>query len=249
MKRYKSSNMASRKSEGRKGSFFRWALISLIVFVTGGGIYLWFFTEVFSVREINMYEGTNLPVDLLSKSAEEYVGCNIFMIPLDNLKEKLMEFSDVSDIVFRRNLFHSINCYLKVRKPVAAVLCGDMREVDENGIMLSGRVTEEGVDLPLITGINDLDAESGKQELKKALEVLGLLKECGFSPARQLSEIHIENEEITLVWMDIGSVIRIGKEGFEERIRKLKSVYSVLEEQQSFPKMVDLRFNRQVVIR
>jgi cell division septal protein FtsQ len=220
-----------------------------MVFITGGGIYLWFFTDVFSVREINMYEGTNLPVDLLSKSAEEYVGCNIFMIPLGNLKAKLMEFNDVADVVFKRNLFHSINCYLKARKPVAAVLCGGLREVDENGVMLSGRITEEGVDLPLITGINDVNAELGKQELKRALKVLGLLKECGFSPARQLSEIHVENEEIILVWMDSGSVIRLGKEGFEERIRKLKNVYSVLKEQQSFPKMVDLRFNRQVVIR
>lgn len=76
-----------------------------------------------------------------------------------------------------------------------------------------------------------------------------MFKECGFSPDHQLSEIHIEDKEIILVWMDMGSVIRLGKEGFEQRIRKLKSVYGVLKEQKSFPKLVDLRFNRQVVIR
>lgn len=249
MKKSKSSNMASRNLEIKKSSSLRWGTMFLMVLIAGGGIYLWFFTGVFNVQKINMYEGTDLPVDSLLKSADEYVGCNIFMIPLGSLKRKLLEYNDVADVVFRRKFFHSIDCYLKARKPVAAVLCGELREVDESGVMLSGRVTEESVDLPVITGIEDIDTEEGKKELKTALEVLGLLKECGFSPARQLSEIHIENEEIILVWMDVGSVIRLGKEEFEERIHKLKSVYSVLKEQKSFPKLVDLRFSRQVVIR
>ena len=249
MQRHKNSNMASRKTDIKKSSFSRWVSMLVMVLVTGGGIYIWGFTDCFTVHEINIYEGTNLPVDSLSILAEEYIGCNVFMISLDNLKEKFLECSDVADVVFKRNLLHRIDCYLKARKPVAAVLCGDLREVDENGIMLSGRITGGSVDLPLITGIEDIDTEVGREELKVALGVLGMFKECGFSPDHQLSEIHIEDKEIILVWMDMGSVIRLGKEGFEQRIRKLKSVYGVLKEQKSFPKLVDLRFNRQVVIR
>jgi len=249
MLRQRNSNMASRKTKIKKRSFSRWVSMLVMVLIAGGGIYLWGFTDFFTVREINIYEGTNLPVDSLSMLTEEYIGCNVFMVSLDNLKEKFLECSDVADVVFKRNLLRRIDCYLKARKPVAAVLCGGLREVDENGIMLSGRMTGESVDLPLITGIDDLDSEAGREEIKVALRVLGLFKECGFSPAHQLSEIHVEDKEIILVWMDMGSVIRLGKEGFEQRIRKLKNVYGVLKEQKSFPMLVDLRFSRQVVIR
>ncbi|MBD3178852.1 MAG: hypothetical protein GF417_04210, partial [Candidatus Latescibacteria bacterium] len=121
--------------------------------------------------------------------------------------------------------------------------------VDECGVVLSGRISSGGVDLPLITGVSDLNGEEGRRGLIKALEALRIFKEYGFSPAKQLSEIHIENEEIIFIWLDVGSVIRVGRKNLEERIRKLKSIYHLLEEKGSFPELVDLRFKHQVVVR
>ncbi len=249
MKRNSKSVMASRNSKVNKNHRSRLILLLAAIFIAGGGVYLWFFTGVFTVRQIYIYEGTNLPVDSLSKCKEKYIGCNIFTIPLDELKMDILECPDVEDVVFKRNSFHRINCYLKARNPVAAVLSGELREVDENGVFLSTKVTDKSVDLPLITGITDIDDETGRKELKKALKVLDLFKKSGFSPAHQLSEIHVEGEEVALVWMGNGSIIRLGKNSLEQRVHKLKSVYKVLKEQEIFPEMIDLRFSSQVVIR
>lgn len=249
MRRNSKSVMASRNSTVNKNHSSRLILLFTIIFIAGGGLYLWFFTGVFTVRQINIYEGTDLPFDSLSKCKEQYIGCNIFTIPLEELKMDILECGDVEDVVFKRNSFHRINCYLKARNPVAAVLCGEVREVDENGVFLSRNITGKSVDLPLITGIKDIDDETGRKKLKKALKVLDIFKKSGFSPAHQLSEIHIEEEEVALVWMGNGSIIRLGKYSLEQRVHKLKSVYKVLKEQEIFPKMVDLRFSRQVVIR
>ncbi len=85
------------------------------------------------------------------------------------------------------------------------------------------------IDLPVITGLaaNDMEKDSGKKQVGKALEVLGLLKEFGFSPAEQLSEINVDGEDVVLVWMDSGTLVKVGRDGFEERIRKFRAVYSV----------------------
>ena len=66
---------------------------------------------------------------------------------------------------------------------------------------------------------------------------------------RQLSEIHIDEDEIVLVWMDSGTLVRVGRGGFEERIRKFRAVYPSLREQGGLPDQIDLRFDRQVVVR
>jgi cell division septal protein FtsQ len=107
------------------------------------------------------------------------------------------------------------------------------------------------IDLPVITGLNDRDMEmdSGKRRVGKALEVLDLLKEFGFSPAEQLSEINMDGEEVVLVWMDSGTLVRVGKDGFEERIRKFRAVFPSLREQGGLPDLIDLRFDRQVIVR
>ena len=81
------------------------------------------------------------------------------------------------------------------------------------------------------------------------MSALGTLNDYGFSTAGELSEIHIQNDEVMLVLMRTGTLVRLGSENFARRIQKLYAVYGVLDDDGSFPDMIDLRFNRQVVVR
>lgn len=243
------SKMASRRSEKRKKTARLWISAAATALMIAAFIYLWHFSDFLTVNEIRLHGDNNLPIDSLSVVKDRYIGSNIVTIPLDRLRAGLMECRDVAEVVFKRKPPHRVECYLKERKPVAGVLCGKIYEVDEKGIVLSPGISGESVDLPLITGVCDLQSDKGKEDLKKALDVLALLKASGFSPSDQLSEIHMEDGEISLVWLKIGAVIRLGDGYFEERIQKLRNVYEVLERQSSFPRLIDLRFSRQVVIR
>jgi cell division septal protein FtsQ len=212
-------------------------------------VYIWFFSGWLSVKKINLYGRRELPVDSLRVITQQYVGRNILTVPLGQLEADFLRHRDIASVSFRKRYPDRLDCYLSERKPVAAVVCGEMFEVDENGVVLSGRISSGGVDLPLITGVESLEAEEGKRTLGKALEALRIFREYGFSPAKQLSEIHIEDGEIILIWLEVGSIVRVGKENLEERIRKLKSIYHFLEREESFPEMVDLRFRHQVIVR
>ncbi len=243
-----------RRKRKKRGISIRKAVISLLsVLLVGALSFIVFFTSLFEIREIRLHGGRYLPFDSLRTAADEYIGCNIFSFSSDRFERSMKRYAEVFDVSFRRRMFHTLDCYFHERIPVALVSGREMTGVDAHGVIIprrSGSVSWD-IDLPIITGIDpgELELDSGKIKLSKALKVLELLKEFGFSPAEELSEIHLEKEDVILVWMGNGSRILMGKDRFQERIRNFKAVYDVLEESGSFPNSIDLRFERQVVIR
>jgi cell division septal protein FtsQ len=176
---------------------------------------------------------------------------NSLTVPLAGAKKRLLSFNEVRDVTFTRRPFHRLDCSLVKREPVALLASRDMLEIDAEGVVIPRRAGNGDIDLPIVTGIpsSELGKPHGKGSVRKAVEVLKVLKELGFSPAEQLSEIHVEGDEIELVWIGTGTLIKLGREEYAGKIRKLKTVYGVFNEAGRFPELIDLRFDRQVVIR
>lgn len=209
-----------------------------------------FFTGLFEIRELHLHGGRHLPVRSLAEKINGYRGSNVFLVPLGDLRRLLMEDTAVGTVTFKRRLPHGLDCYLRERQPAALLSLGEMAEVDAEGVVIPAGSRSTPIDLPVITGLRREElAGRGREKIKRALEALSLLGRFGFSPAEQLSEIHVEGEEISLVWMGSGTFVRLGSEEFEERIRKFRAVYPALVEQGRLPAEVDLRFDRQVVVR
>jgi cell division protein FtsQ len=224
---------------------------SITAVVLGICLYVFFFTGIFEIREIRVHGGRNLSVESLSESTNRYIGSNVFTVSLSEIRRILMEDPAVGKVSFRRRPPHKLDCYLRQREPVALISSGGIAEVDVEGVVVRSPNLSTEIDLPVITGIDagELDTETGRAKVLSALEVLELLKEFGFSPAEQLSEIHLDKDEVVLVWMDSGTIVRVGSEGFREKILKLRAVYGALKEYDNLPQLVDLRFERQVVVR
>jgi cell division septal protein FtsQ len=172
-------------------------------------------------------------------------------LPLSTIRDRLLRFPEIRDVVFKRRLMGRIDCYLLQRKPVALVAGERFAEIDREGVVIPRKAGNADIDLPVVTGLGagTLDTPAGREALQRALEVLRLLNEYGFSPAEQLSEIHIEGDEIMLVLLGTGTLVQLGSEDFSSRIRKLHAVYGALDENERFPELIDLRFDRQVVVR
>jgi cell division septal protein FtsQ len=210
-----------------------------------------FMTGLFEVHEIRVHGSRNLPVESLQNRTGKWIGANVFTVPLSEIREALQSDPSVSSVSFRRRLPHRLDCYLREREPVALINLDSMAEVDAAGVVIPADGGSMDIDLPVITGLGagDIKDEKGGELVGKALEVLELLKEFGFSPAEQLSEIHIDGEDIVLVWMDSGTLVRVGRDDFEARIRKFRAVFPSLREQGGLPGQIDLRFDRQVIVR
>ena len=231
-----------------------WQRIIVPVFaaaVIGGLLYLSFGTGKMALREVEFHGGVDLPSDSLQVIRASLLGKNMLTAPLSAIRKRIMQFPEIRDVVFKRRLMGRIDCYLLQRKPVALVSGKRLMEIDREGIVIPRRAGNADIDLPVVTGLEEreLGSPAGRDALLKALEALRLLNEYGFSPAEQLSEIHIEGDEIMLVLMGTGTLVRLGSEIFSRRIRKLNAVYGALDDEERFPEMIDLRFDRQVVVR
>lgn len=244
---------AVRKTEKKRKKKNVKARVILILSAAGlmGAVYLFFFTSVFELREIRLNGGRYLPLDSLETVTEDFLGENIFTVSISELRKRIMRYPEVGEVKFMRRPFHLIDCYLIERTPVALIALDVLAAVDADGVIIPQRDKAWNVDLPLITGVDskEISEKSGNVKILKALRVLELLKEFGFSPAEQLSEIHVVSEDVQLVWLGEGTLIQVGREKYLQRIRNLRAVYSVLADCEKFPKFIDLRFERQVVIR
>lgn len=239
--------MATRKRKRRNHHAIRF-IPPLVVAALAIFIYVFIGTDSFAVREVEFYGSNTIPRDSLGTIKAGLMGRNMLTLPLSRVREQFMNFPEIRDVIFKRKLFHQLDCYLQKREPVALIAASDMFEVDESGFVIPSRAGGSNVDLPVITGISkgELDTREGKEKLDNALEVLRLLKAFGFSPAEQLSEIHVENDEVMLIWIGTGTLIHVGRSDYGERIRKLRAVYGVFADN---PQLIDLRFDRQVVVR
>lgn len=215
-----------------------------------GTAWMLLFTGLFEIRELRVHGSGRLRLESLRGTADSYRGANVFLVPLDDLREALMEDPAVGTVTFRRRLPHGLDCYLRERQPAALISLGEIAEVDAHGVVIPAGPHEIEIDMPVITGIGQEEADGpGRTKILRALEVLSLLGRFGFAPAEQLSEIHVDGTDISLVWMGSGTLVHVGAEQFEERIRKFRAVYPALVEQGRLPAEIDLRFDRQVVVR
>lgn len=233
-----------------------WAIPVVAVLLVAAGLYVIFMTDSFALKEVKVLGSAGLPMDSLRTVTAGLVGKNMFMASLEGVRRDLMHFPAVRDVTFRRRLFHRLDCYLRSREPVALVAAdrnpgGALLEVDSEGVIMPRGSGSAEIDLPVITGIGHGEVldEEDTRKIHEALQVLQLLHSFGFSPAEQLSEIHFERDEMIVILMGTGSTVRVGRGEYREKIRKLRAVYAVLDEQERFPDMIDLRFERQVVVR
>lgn len=251
MKRTKTKRMASRSRKARVHPWRKFVAPLAAVLICAGA-YVFLMTDIFTVEKVQFIGARELPIDSLHAATAGIIGHNLFTLPLARIREHLRErFPEIKEITFRKRPLHRLDCYLRQREPVAILAAETIHEIDEDGVVIPQKGRGSDIDLPVITGITDkeLGEKEGKRKLRKALDVLELLKMFNFSPADQLSEIHMENDEIILVLLGTGTLVRMGEEGYLEKVQKLRVVYPTLEEQPHFPDVIDLRFDKQVVVR
>ena len=199
--RVKRAGIIGRESSHR-GAGLRILVSAVILVVTTGGlVWLLFFSPVFEVREVNYHGKVRVPEERLNAAEKQILGRSMFLAPFDSLRNLIESYPEVKKVVFRRKLFHTIDCYLIERKPVALILNPTVFGVSEDCVLLRRDLDPDCMDLPMITGLStkDLMTQKGMERLKKAITVLNLFKESGFEGEIEVSEIYVRGEDISMV--------------------------------------------------
>ena len=249
MKFWEAHGMAAREATPKPRIPRKLRALAAGIIAVAVCIVLW--PGVFVITDVEFHGCGAIPRDSLKRVRALLIGKNLATASVAGARTRLLEFPEVQDVVFKRRFRHTLECYLVKREPVALLVAGDILEVDGDGVIIPRRSGCGDIDLPVITGIDkrDLCARKGARGIERAIEVLTLFRDLGFSPAKQLSEIHVDGDDVDLVWMGTGTVVRLGRDDYANRVRKLRTVFGILNDREQFPQLIDLRFDRQVVVR
>ena len=249
MRYWDSTGMVGRKTQHRRRVSRKWFALAAVGIGAAAAVALW--SGIFIITDVQFFGGGTLPQDSLKRIRTSLIGKNLVTVSFSDARETLLAFPEVREATFSRRPWHEVECRVVKREPVALLVSGDILEVDEEGVIIPRRAGKGDLDLPVITGISprEIGEQSGAIGIARAVEVLDLFKKLGLSPARQLSEIHVSGENVDLVWMGTGTLIRLGRDQYASRVGKLKTVIGILNDRERFPSVIDLRFDRQVVVR
>lgn len=119
-----------------------------------GGYYFVTSSSRFAIREIEVTGNHQLSADQVRATLPARIGDNVFETNLDTLVDELRENPWIARAEARRILPHTIVIDVREHVPAALVQLGGMYLVDANGHAFKRAEPDEGVGLPIITGLD-----------------------------------------------------------------------------------------------
>ncbi len=160
----------------------------------------------------------------------------------------------VEKVKVNRYFPHTMSIEVSEWEPAAIVNVGCLYYLDRKGEIFKPLARGDSLDFPVITGITDEDLARDpagcKGMLKTALDLSDLLKVGSVFRLQDISEIHIDKGYgYTLFTAEGGVPIKLGNDGFTEKLARLSRIYKDLSTQLQVVEYVDLNYNDKIVVK
>lgn len=160
----------------------------------------------------------------------------------------------IEQVQVRRYFPHTLSIALTERTPVALANVGYLCYLDARGKLFKSLVDGDRLDFPLITGISEEDLEKdreGCQEaLRGALALIDSLKKGTVFGLEEVSEIHYDKGYgFTLFTVQGGVPVKLGKDGFNEKLARLSAIYRQLKAQMQELDYIDLDYGDRIIVK
>ena len=159
-------------------------------------------------------------------------GRNLLSLDVEAVERALSTHPWVRQVRVRRELPSRLVVELEEYHPVALLALGELYLVDDRGQPFKRATVNDELDLPLVTGV---DREDFTGDRARALEVLARAVNvadayCRLSGQKKgdLSEVHVELDEVTVVTVD-GQEVHLGAGDLEPKLQRLKKVRAELD--------------------
>ena len=168
------------------------------------------------------------------------------------------------DVFLRPEYPNHISIFVDEKRPVAYIQLDRMYGLDEDAAVIPLTTTERLPDLPVITGSGNLRPDmfetsgegrvnpSAENEfsLIQALYIIEKLRSHSSEMLSRISEVYIADPiDPILFTTEDGIVVRIGVGSLTDKLERLDSMLTQLENVDIKTPIIDLRFRDQVIIR
>jgi cell division protein FtsQ len=185
-------------------------------------------------------------------------GRNTFSVDLNEARDMVTSHPFVKEAVIKRRLPKKVNIVITEREPAAFVMVDGLYVMDRKGELFKRYSVEDGLDLPVITGMGHLVTD-GEGEFQSAIEpeflselftLIGVLKEGDKFKLKSISEIHVDpTYGFSLYTLNEGVRVEIGKDDFTRKVSNFNKVLEARGGRLSGIEAIDLTSDRGVVVR
>ena len=202
-------------------------------------------TPFFRLEDVNFQGNKQVSqVELLQKGGLEDK-LNILSLNLSDVKKKMEAIPWVKSVQLRRELPNKLLVSVQERQPLSLVLVdGSLHFLDREGLAFKKVERREGLNLPVLTGLQKGDWQENGYLVPKVLQeifTLTTLLAQGGDPLYpdKLSEIHYDQEcGYSLYTLDYGIRITLGRDDFKTKMARLEKVWLTLQKR---PDLINLR--------
>lgn len=155
------------------------------------------------------------------------LGKNLLAMDVAAMERAISSHPWVKAVTVRRHLPSRLSIAVEEHRAVALLALGELYLVNEAGEPFKRVKAGDGVDLPLVTGIDREamlgDREAALAQLRRALDVAEAYAAEPSSRAHPLSELHVHAEGVTAVTLE-GQVIHFGEGELSAKLGRLARV-------------------------
>jgi cell division protein FtsQ len=206
-----------------------------------------YFTKesILVVRHIVVQNATANHAEEVIAYVDSFRGLPLLDISLHEVASRVVEHPYVSKAEIFLELPDVVRIRVQERQPTAVISLEHLYLVDETGFPFKRALPGDGLDLPLLSGMNRHNIENGvrPENLENALAILRAHEDAG-APGGQISQLHyFKHVGFTMVLED-DLQVELAERHVERDMRKMTRVMSILKERGEKPQWIFLRGDR-----
>lgn len=211
-------------------------------------------TVFFSVKKINIRDNKRLSRDEVIAIAGVRPGDKMLKLDLQAIGSHLEKNPWVEHVMVKRAFPDALHIQVKEREPVAVVNLGYLCYVDGGGTLFKALNEGDALDYPVLTGFSEddvsRDAAGTKAALKSAADLIAMLRTNPTFQVQDVSEIHFDKGfGFTLFTAEGGVPVRLGSDGFTEKLARFAKIYKDLQGQMYSLEYIDLNYTDKIVVK
>ncbi len=208
-------------------------------------------TERLAIETIEITGANRVSEDDVYDLAGIEEGDNIFSFRAGDVAERIKRNPWIKEAGISRSLPSTVAIEVAEREPLVLIKLDALYVMDTSGVVFKKYSVEDGLDLPVVTGLtmDGLKETSGELEAG-LLELIRTLKgREGFSLAK-VSEIHADRVfGLSVYTLDEGVRLDVGFKGFGPKLASFEKILSARGGSLSGIEAMDLTNHREVVVR
>ncbi len=204
-------------------------------------------SQDFALREIRFSGLSHAQKDELLARSGLHLGENIFRADLARAARAMQSHPWVAAARLTRRLPGTVLAAVVEHRPAALVQLGALYVLDDEGKLFKRAAPEDGLDLPLITGLARSSWQGQNLRLFGALHLLDTWQAAGFAVAA-LSEVRLDDDGGTTLFArdhsgaegDGVQEIRLGADDVSRKLRRLAQIRAALARRGERASRIDL---------